>query len=49
MLILNTCSFPRKVLPNTKCVLVCSLEKGIREDVLKTAVQKTLIFAEKYP
>ena len=49
MLILNICSFPREVLPNTKCVLIYSLEKGVREDVLKTAVQKTLIFGEKYP
>ena len=37
------------MLPNLICVLIKLLAKCVVEDVLKAAVLKTVIFAEKYP
>ena len=35
MLILNTCSFQKKMLPNLTCVLIDSLTKCVYEDSFK--------------
>ena len=40
--------FSKKDVANLRCVFIHSLTKFVLEDVLKIAVLKTLIFAEKY-
>ena len=42
-----TSSFQRKMLPNLTSVLIYSLTKCVLEDVLKTAVLKTLHYSQK--
>ena len=44
-----TCSFQRKMLPNLKCVLICSSTKFAHEDGFKdNCSENSAVFAEKY-
>ena len=45
MIILNTCSFQKRILPNLTCVLICSLTKLALEDGSENFVK----LAEMYP